>query len=140
MSMNWSPEELETKLAENPELKVIEENPLPKLASLLAKPTKYRSRRTEYNGVKYASKKEAKHAEELNLLVKAGELSFWLRQIPFSLPGGTVYRLDFAEFRQVVNTSLYQIDWVEVKGYKTPVGELKRKQTEALFGIEITVI
>lgn len=136
----WSEEELETKLKENPELKIHQGNPLPTLAPLLAKEHKYHAQRTEYNGVKYASKKEANYARELDLKKQAGEIDFWLRQVPLSLPGGIIYRIDFVTFEQVVNTCLYEVHWIEVKGFKTSVGEMKRKQAQEIYGINIEVV
>lgn len=137
---SWTEEELQAKLKENPELKIQQGNPLPILAPLLAKEHKYHAQRTEYNGVKYASKKEANHARELDLRKKAGEIDFWLRQVPLSLPGGITYRIDFVTLKQVVNTCLYEVHWIEVKGKDLPMGKLKRKQVEAIYGIEVEVV
>ena len=52
-----------------------------------------------YNGVLYASKKESLQAADLDLQVKAGEIDFWLRQVPIRLPGGKIYKVDFVTFK-----------------------------------------
>ena len=88
----------------------------------------------------YQSKKEAGYAETLDFRKIAGEISFWLRQVPITLPGGKVYRVDFMTFQQVVNTDLYEIHWIEVKGHKTTTGEVKRSVAEAILGITIEVV
>ena len=115
------------------------------MKSTIVKPTKYRAKRTEYGSVVYDSAKEARFARELNLRVKAGELSFWLGQVPVLLPGGFTYRLDFMAFCSDDRLHghafpLWDIQCYEVKGYETPVGRLKRKQCEFLYGIVITIV
>jgi hypothetical protein len=95
---------------------------------------KYGAERTELNGRSYPSKKQARHAQELELAKRAGELVFYLEEVPIRLPG-CVHRIDFVEF-----WADGEIRWVEVKGFDTPVGKLKRKQVEALYPFKITVI
>ncbi len=95
-----------------------------------AKPSKYRNRRTEYNGMLYASKKEAQTAFNLDLLKAAGEISFWLRQVNFPLLGKMGYRADFVTFA-VIGYTQGGITWIvkviEVKGYQTEAWKMKRK-------------
>lgn len=58
---------------------------------------KYGNRRTvDEFGEEFDSKKEAKRAKELRLLLKAGEILWWAKQVSFGLPGQTTYRADFA--------------------------------------------
>ncbi len=137
--MNWTPEELEAKLRENSELKVHNGNPLPRLAIALEN-SKYHAQRTVYNGIGYASKKEAQHAQDNDLRIKAGELTFYLTQVPFRLPGKITYRADFVEFTRIPDTTCWAVDWIDVKGYDTPVSNLKRKQVKEIYGIEIELI
>ncbi len=47
--------------------------------------SKYRNVRTEYNGVAYASKAEATRAYELDLMVKADRIAWWIGQPKFRL-------------------------------------------------------
>jgi hypothetical protein len=96
--------------------------------------SKYRNIRTGH----YASRKEAKYAEELSLRQKAGDISFWLEQVPFQLPGGVIHRLDFAIFKGL--KGIYEVDWVEVKGKDLAMGKLKRKQVESIYGIHVQVV
>jgi hypothetical protein len=142
MSMNWTPEQLEERLKENPDLKIKQENPLPRLAKGIEsqKPHKYHAQRTEYNGVRYASKKEANYARELDQRELIGEFDFWLRQVPLALPGGIIYRIDFVTFKQIRNTPIYEVHWIEVKGYRTQVGEIKRRQAEEIYHITVEVV
>ena len=94
--------------------------------------SKYNAKKTEYNGVVYDSKKEAKYAEDLDLRIRAGEVVFYLRQVPFDLPGKVKYRVDFQEFH-----SDGTIHFTDVKGVKTAMYILKKKQVESLFPITI---
>jgi hypothetical protein len=58
--------------------------------------SKYRNVRTEYNGVGYSSKAEAKRAAELDFLMAAGEIKFWIGQPTFRLGCAlNVYKPDF---------------------------------------------
>lgn len=55
----------------------------------------YRATRTEYNGRMYASKTQANRAMELDLLVKAGEVAWWLPEVTIPLGPDHSYRIDF---------------------------------------------
>lgn len=96
---------------------------------------KFHAMPTEFQGVKYASKKEARYAQELLLRQKAGEVVFALRQVPFYLPGSVRHVIDFQEFHADGT-----VHFVEVKGYDTPLGKLKRKMVEAIYPIKIEVV
>jgi hypothetical protein len=59
------------------------------------KQSKYRNRRTPYNGVMYDSQKEATRAWELDQMLKAGEITGYERQKVYILPGEIKYKADF---------------------------------------------
>lgn len=99
-----------------------------------------------YNGILYASKKEATFARHLDLQVRAGEITYWLRQVPFPLPGNTTYRADFVIFKAFwddnfpkASMQLWIVTVYEVKMYRkatqkhkegyffTPEAKLKMK-------------
>ena len=66
------------------------------MATIRARRNKYRAVRTEYNGCVYDSKAEAARAAELDLLVRAGRVAWWLRQVVFRLGcPENIYRCDF---------------------------------------------
>jgi len=97
---------------------------------------KYNATRTEYNGVKYDSKREAEYACTLDMLKQAGEVVQWLRQIPFYLPGGVRYVCDFEVF-----WANGTVEFIDVKGMETATFKQKKKQVEALYApITITVV
>lgn len=103
------------------------------------KSSKYSSKRTFYNGVWYASKKESKRAYELDMLLKAGEVKKWTPQVKyeFVLNGKKIcsYFLDF-----LVEYSNGEIRYEDVKGMQTPVYKIKKKMMKAFYDIDITEI
>ncbi len=53
------------------------------------------AKRTEYNGRMYPSRMQARRAMELDLLVRAGEVAWWLPEYTFRLGPDHTYRVDF---------------------------------------------
>ncbi len=80
------------------------------------------------DGIVFDSQKEARYYDDLKLLKRAGEVLFWLRQIPFYLLGGVKYVCDF----QVFYTN-GQVEFVDVKGFKTESYKAKKLMVEELF-------
>lgn len=96
---------------------------------------KFNAIRTEINGEKFASKKEAGYYQQLLLAQKSGDLLFFLRQTPLHLPGGVRYIIDFLEFWKNG-----EVRFTDVKGMRTPIYILKKKQVEAIYPIQITEV
>lgn len=96
---------------------------------------KYRNVRTIIDGIPFASKKEAKRYCELKLLQQAGEVLYFLRQVPFHLPGNVKYLCDFYVFWKDGNIGIE-----DVKGKRTPSYIMKKKQVEFLYPVKITEI
>lgn len=96
---------------------------------------KFNAIRTECDGIKFPSKLEAKYYEQFKLKKLAGEVLFFLRQVPFHLAGGVRYVADFLVF--YVDGSC---DVVEVKGFDTAMGKMKRKMVEAEYPVQIKVV
>jgi hypothetical protein len=90
---------------------------------------------TEADGIKFASKAEARYYQFLKARVAAGEVVFFLRQVPFHLPGGVKYVADFLTFD--ADGSCHVID---VKGMETAAFKAKRKQVEAMYPVKIEVV
>ncbi len=93
---------------------------------------KFNAKRAERDGIKFDSTKEARYYDELQLRVKAGEVLFFLRQVPFHLPGGVKLIIDFVEFWS--NGTVHIVD---VKGAKTEQYQAKKRMVEALYPVEI---
>lgn len=71
----------------------------------------------------------------LLFLKRSGHVLFFLRQVPFHLPGNTKYVCDF----QVFNSD-GTVCFVDVKGFETTEFKLKKKQVEAIYPITIEII
>ena len=93
---------------------------------------KYNAVRSEADGISFASKKEKNRYLELELLKKAGEILFFLRQTPLHLPGNAKYYCDFMCFWKDGS-----ITFEDVKGFKTDIYKLKKKIVEATYPINI---
>lgn len=113
--------------------------------------SKYRAKRTEVDGITFASMKEARRYQELKLLEKAGEIRQLVLQPSYPLdafgvesrPIG-VYRADFSYQKQVrdrLDNGVGVRGWREVvedvKGFRTPLYRWKKKHAEAQYGITI---
>ena len=58
-----------------------------------------------------------------------------LLQVPFHLPGGTIYRADFMEFWDDGEVRI-----VDVKGVETEAFKIKKREVEAIYPVNITVV
>lgn len=96
---------------------------------------KYNAKKVVVDGIRFDSKKEAKYYEELKLRKAAGEVEYFLLQVPFHLPGGVVYKCDFQEF-----LSDGSVRYVDTKGFETAEFKIKKKQVEALYPVTIEII
>jgi hypothetical protein len=82
-----------------PGVKVLGLAPGPAAAPAGKAGNKYHARITEYDGIRYDSRAEAKYAEGLDLAVRAGAIRGWCRQVAFRLgPARIAYRADFLVF------------------------------------------
>jgi hypothetical protein len=115
---------------------------------------KYGAVRTEVDGIKFASKAEARRYCELKLLEKAGEIRRLALQPGFDL---TVHGDAFVKTWLPTKIGAYVADFYyeervetpapnsdywrrvveDVKGFKTPLYRWKKKHVEAQYGIEI---
>jgi len=98
---------------------------------------KYRNKPKEVDGIKFQSQKEADY---YTYLKNCEDVSFFLRQVPFDLPGKIRYFCDFAVFYGSGSGQLYRTVFVDIKGYQTPVFKIKKKQVESLYNITIELL
>lgn len=107
---------------------------------MVNKSNKFNARKTTYNGVVYDSKKEAKRAFELDLLIKKGEIKKVETQPEFDIiiNGMRVCKYK-ADFKVIYPDG--KIVYEDVKGLKQgaayQVFRLKKKLVKAVFGIDI---
>lgn len=99
------------------------------------KRSKYGAVPTVVDGIRFDSKLEARYYEQLKLRRAAGEVLFWLRQVPFHLPGRVTYRVDFQ-----VHLADNSVEWVDCKGVETKEFRIKIKQVHALYPIRVQLV
>jgi hypothetical protein len=96
---------------------------------------KFHAKATEYDGIKFSSKKEAHYYLKLKAAKESGELLFFLRQCPLHLTGNIRYVIDFIEFWNDGS-----VVFTEVKGYMTEIARLKIRQAEDIYNISINIV
>ncbi len=101
------------------------------------------ARKSEYNGILYDSNFEAAYAQELDLRQKAKDIKGWERQVTLDLRVNDflvcTYRIDF-----IIHHNDGTLEYVETKGWATPLWRLKWKLFEALYSnqpaVKLTVV
>jgi hypothetical protein len=96
---------------------------------------KFGAVRCERDGKRFPSKLEARYYDRLRILQNSGQVLFFLRQIPFDLPGSTRYVCDFQVFY-----SNGDISFVDTKGKDTALSLTKRKMVEDLYPVTIEIV
>ena len=89
---------------------------------------KFNAKQSIADGIIFPSKKEKDYYLQLKLRVKAGEVVFFLRQVPFHLPGSTIYRVDFQEFH-----SDGTVHFIDVKGVQTKESTMQRGSAKTVI-------
>ena len=104
----------------------------------MVKRQKYGNKKTELDGIKFDSQREAVRYGALKLLVTAGLITDLRLQVPYQITINSVkvckYVADFVyidQGKEVVE---------DVKGVKTPVYNLKKKLMLACFGVCISEV
>jgi hypothetical protein len=101
------------------------------------------AKKQNYGGHSYDSGFESSYAQELDLRVAAGEIKSWERQKTLELRVNgyliCTYRIDFIVYHFDGTT-----EYVECKGWASPVWRLKWKLFEALYSdlpdVRLTVV
>lgn len=104
---------------------------------LVARRSKYKNVPTEVEGIRFASKREAKRYWELRLLEKAGKIVSLRTQVPISIDlYGTHVCNYVADFSYAILGSAGTI-YEDAKGVRTKEYKLKKKLVWACHGIAI---
>ena len=110
--------------------------------------TKYRAKKTTFDGIEFDSQAEARRWAHLCLLEKAGEVRNIRRQVPYVLAqsvklyGETRAR---PSVRYVADFVYEDVKWgrmvvEDVKGMDTPMSRLKRHLMATTHGIMVRVV
>lgn len=101
-------------------------------------PSKYRNVRCVVDGITFDSRKEAARYQELQTFRSFGEVSWFTRQVPFRLRGGTRY---YADFLVVWSDGRITVEDVKSSVTKALAAyRVKKREVEAMYGFEITEI
>lgn len=96
------------------------------------KAAKYRNDAHWADGERFDSLLEWRCYEGLKLRRAAGEVAWFIRQVPFRLEGGVIYRADF-----LVVLASGGVEVIDAKGYDTQASRNKRRQVKARYGVEV---
>jgi hypothetical protein len=96
---------------------------------------KYGNHVTHVDGIRFDSKREAAYYQKLKVMKQGGMVSYWLRQVPLHLPGGTRLVVDFLVFY----TDGRAPDYVDVKGRETKEFKIKRREIQHHYPIQVVL-
>lgn len=88
----------------------------------------------ERDGLRFPSLLERDCYNVLVSLREKKQILFFLRQIPFDLPGPYIHRIDYCVF------SPDEVFFIESKGRDLPLGKMKREQVESIYKIVVHVV
>lgn len=104
------------------------------MARTISKPNKYHNEPTDFKGIRFQSKKEARRYQELLLMQRAGQISNLKRQVYYMLKPTQRDDKGKVLFRKMG----YKADFVynkgeklvveDAKGYRTPLYKWKRAE------------
>ena len=114
----------------------------------MIKKSKYKAVKTEYNGIKYDSKKEANYAKKLDTRLNLFKNILHLkRQVKYEWIEKHCLGDSIIEFKRSYIADFTYLDLetsenmiIDVKDYKTAEYKKKKKIVEHLFGIKITEV
>ncbi len=102
---------------------------------------KYRNEPVMRDGKRFDSILEADFYDLFTAAWRAGQLLWFVRQVPFELQGGVRYRADFLVFWRVdlskVDRGHSRVEVVDCKGVVTQEAINKFKQVQAGYGVTV---
>jgi hypothetical protein len=96
---------------------------------------KFKAKPVTCDEMHFPSKLEARVYGKLKLEQQAGFVLFFLRQVPFHLPGGVKYVCDF-----VVFYADGSVKFIDAKGMETSEFKMKKKMVEDLYPVTIEIV
>jgi hypothetical protein len=117
--------------------KVNNPEPVPAEQPKEKKRSKYGSKETEVDGIKFDSQKEAHRYGQLKLMLKAGIIGLLELQVPFELNTGGTHSLKYiADFVYIISATGEKVV-EDAKGHRTREYIKKRRLMKKVHGIEI---
>jgi hypothetical protein len=100
---------------------------------------KYRNEPVVVDGIRFASKREARRYGELRLLERAGEITNLELQPRFGITVNGVRVCDYvADFVYVLRNGQKVVE--DAKGFRTPEYKLKRRLMKAIHNVEVAEV
>lgn len=124
MSQRWSLKDIPPHLLQRPTQARFAPEP---------KPRKYRNQPVVVDGKRFDSKLELHCYNWLCARRTARDVLWFIRQVPFELPGGIKYRADF------LAVTKSGVEVIDAKGVETRVSANKRKQVMELYGVPVQI-
>jgi len=90
--------------------------------------------------MKYPSKKQAERAKQLDLLWQAGEIRWWLPEIPIRLRAYTDDRQRLMRVDFLILWADGQLTWEDSKGVATEAWKLKADLVRDQYGIDVRIV
>lgn len=131
MSQRWTPEDVQ-RYRSRQSIVTAARTPL-KLRS--GAPTKYRNVPTVVNGIRFASGLEAAYYKQLHLRWVAGEVLWFLMQVPIRIEGGK-YVVDFL----YCTPGPPYTHFADTTGFVTPMKLKKLKQVKERWNISVELV
>jgi hypothetical protein len=100
----------------------------------LQKKHKYNAKPIVIDNIRFPSMAQGEFHQLLKLSVKAGEILFFLTDVPIRLKSGTKLIVD-----NLIFYSDGRYEFIDVKGALTPVFLLKKKQVEDAYPLKIKI-
>lgn len=104
-------------------------------AELVTVRHKFGAKEVTEDDIRFDSQLERDYYRYLVAERAAGRVVFFLRQVPFHLPGRTRYQVDFAVF-----WASGHVEFVDTKGVETEAFRIKLRQTEELYPVKIKIV
>lgn len=102
--------------------------------------SKYRSIRTEVDGISFASKKESRRYSELKLLERANRISELRLQPRYKLEVFGELICTYVGDFEYADDEREQLVTEDVKGFETPEFKIKRKLFKAIYGRDVVLV
>ena len=99
--------------------------------------SKYKAKPTEIDGIRFASKREAKRYQELKLLERAKEIQDLKLQVPYVLIQKSAHGREIKYVADFVYEENGQTIVEDSKGFRTDVYKLKKRLMAEVYGITI---
>lgn len=113
------------------------------LAARQVRPVKrgrHGNRSTWVDGYRFDSKLEADRYRELVLLRLGGVVRWFLRQVPFDVAPGVVYRADFLVMWNPTGTAEDLVTIEDTKGHLTQTSRTKIAVVQERYGLRIKIL